>query len=104
MRHAAPASAFPAASQTTGTASEWFPALTLISSVNSESGWCGTTKAAQQLNISVRTLRRWKEQKRLIPGIHYKRKGPTMFSHVVWNVAMIEQLRDRWSREEFGAD
>jgi predicted site-specific integrase-resolvase len=61
--------------------------------------WMSSHQTARELGISVRTLRRWRESGRLKPGEHYRRKGPSPDSDVIYNVAACVQIIDDFTRD-----
>jgi hypothetical protein len=92
---------FHAASQTIATYGALSPSLSPISSMTTNDQWVSASKAAEHLSISTRTLKRWRDAGKLIPGIHYRRKGAGMFAHCVYNLPSLGQRMDQWAAETF---
>lgn len=92
---------FHAVSQTIATFGALFPSLNPISSMTTNEQWVSASKAAEHLSVSTRTLKRWRDAGKLIPGIHYRRKGAGMFAHCVYNLPTLGQRMDQWAAESF---
>lgn len=90
-----------AASPMTAICGALLPSLSRISSMTTNDQWVSASKAAEHLSISTRTLKRWRDAGKLIPGIHYRRKGAGMFAHCVYNLPALGQRMDQWAADTF---
>jgi hypothetical protein len=55
------------------------------------SKWATARGTADQLQISERTLYRWRQSKILKAGIHFRRKFPAANSPILYNLELCEQ-------------
>lgn len=66
--------------------------------------WVSSTKAAEHLGISPRTLKRWRDAGKLIPGVHFRRVGPGLFAHCVYELTALGARMDQWAVDSMDAD
>ena len=64
------------------------------------SKWATSRGTADQLQISERTLYRWRQSKILKSGIHYRRKFPSANSPILYDLELCELAMT----EEFARD
>ena len=82
------------------TCSALFAAHLRISFMNEQ--WATAKEACETLNLSKRTLIRWRKQGKLIPGIHYKHvRMRGLIFHIVYNVEAIARKIDHYAVNEF---
>jgi hypothetical protein len=92
---------FHAVSPMTATCGALFPSLIPTSFMTTTEQWVSASKAAEHLGVSTRTLKRWRDAGKLIPGIHYRRKGAGMFAHCVYHLPNLGQRMDQWAADTF---
>ena len=62
--------------------------------------WGTSRRASDQLQISEKTLYRWRQSKILIAGIHFRRKFPVANSPILYNLELCEQaMADAFARD-----
>ena len=54
--------------------------------------WVSTKEIADYLEVSEKTLQRWRNANFLKLGIHYRRKFPTTQRYIIYNPVLIEKL------------
>ena len=54
--------------------------------------WVSTKEIASYLEVSEKTLQRWRNTGFLKLGIHYRRKFPTTNRYIIYNSELIERL------------
>ena len=54
--------------------------------------WVSTKEIADYLEVSEKTLQRWRNSNFLKLGIHYRRKFPTTQRYIIYNPVLIEKL------------
>ena len=54
--------------------------------------WISTKEIANYLDVSEKTLQRWRNTGFLKLGIHYRRKFPTTQRYIIYNPLLIEKL------------
>ena len=54
--------------------------------------WISTKETAIYLDISEKTLQRWRTSGLLKLGIHWRRKFPTTKRYLLYNLELIERL------------
>jgi hypothetical protein len=61
--------------------------------------WLSAHQMARVLGISTRTLRRWRDSDRFVPGEHYRRKGPNPESEVIYHAAYCVEAIKEFTRQ-----
>lgn len=62
--------------------------------------WVAARAASDQLQVSERTLYRWRQSQFLKPGVHYRRKFPAGNSPLLYNLELCEQaMSDAFARD-----
>jgi hypothetical protein len=62
--------------------------------------WASARNASEYLQVSERTLYRWRQSQILKPGIHYRRKFPTVNSPLLYNLKLCEKaMNDACARD-----
>lgn len=62
--------------------------------------WYYSRSAADHLQISERTLLRWRKSGLLQPGVHYKRKFPAANSPLLYDIELCEKaMRAAFARD-----
>ena len=54
--------------------------------------WVSTKEIASYLEVSEKTLQRWRNTGFLKLGIHYRRKFPTTNRYIIYNFELIDSL------------
>ena len=54
--------------------------------------WLSTKDICDYLEVSEKTLQRWRNSNFLKLGIHYRRKFPTTQRYIIYNPVLIEKL------------
>ena len=54
--------------------------------------WISTKEIADYLEVSEKTLQRWRNTGFLKLGIHYRRKFPTTNRYIIYNFELIDSL------------
>ena len=54
--------------------------------------WLSTKDICNHLEVSEKTLQRWRNSNFLKLGIHYRRKFPTTQRYIIYNPVLIEKL------------
>ncbi len=54
--------------------------------------WLSTKDICNYLEVSEKTLQRWRNSNFLKLGIHYRRKFPTTQRYIIYNPVLIEKL------------
>ena len=54
--------------------------------------WLSTKDICNHLEVSEKTLQRWRNSGFLKLGIHYRRKFPTTQRYIIYNPLLIEKL------------
>ena len=54
--------------------------------------WVSTKEIASYLEVSEKTLQRWRDTGFLKLGIHYRRKFPTTNRYIIYNFELIDSL------------
>ena len=65
--------------------------------------WFSTKEIASYLEVSEKTLQRWRNSGFLKLGIHYRRKFPTTNRYIIYNSELIESLLKTAGYLEVGA-
>ena len=65
---------------------------------NAQDEWLDAPHTCEQLGVTIRTLKRWRDDGRITPGIHWRRTGPNNRSHCVYNCAELARHMARWAQ------
>ena len=65
--------------------------------------WVITKEIANYLEVSEKTLQRWRNTGFLKLGIHYRRKFPTTNRYIIYNSELIDSLLKTAGSLEVGA-
>ena len=65
--------------------------------------WISTKEIANYLDVSEKTLQRWRNTGFLKLGIHYRRKFPTTNRYIIYNSELIDSLLKTAGSLEVGA-
>tara|TARA_B100000927_G_scaffold205034_1_gene166406 strand:+ start:305 stop:535 length:231 start_codon:yes stop_codon:yes gene_type:complete len=65
--------------------------------------WVSTKEIASYLEVSEKTLQRWRNTGFLKLGIHYRRKFPTTNRYIIYNPELIDSLLKNAGSLEVGA-
>ena len=65
--------------------------------------WVSTKEIASYLEVSEKTLQRWRNTGFLKLGIHYRRKFPNTNRYIIYNSGLIESLLKTAGSLEVGA-
>ena len=65
--------------------------------------WVSTKEIANYLDVSEKTLQRWRNTGFLKLGIHYRRKFPTTNRYIIYNPELIDSLLKNAGSLEVGA-
>ena len=65
--------------------------------------WVSTKEIASYLEVSEKTLQRWRNTGFLKLGIHYRRKIPTTNRYIIYNSELIDSLLKTAGSLEVGA-
>ena len=58
--------------------------------------WVSTREIADYLEVSEKTLQRWRNTGLLKLGIHWRRKFPTTNRYIVYNLELTEQAVSKY--------
>lgn len=58
--------------------------------------WLAAPEICEILSISRRTLIRWRQEKRIEPGKHWRRMGEG--SHCLYDLKALEERMNQWAR------
>ena len=70
---------------------------------NIQKKWVSTKEIASYLEVSEKTLQRWRNNGFLKLGIHYRRKFPTTNRYIIYNSELIDSLLKTAGSLEVGA-
>ena len=54
--------------------------------------WVSTKVMAEHLEVSTKTLQRWRTEGLLKLGIHWRRKFPTTKRYLLYNLKLVERV------------
>ena len=54
--------------------------------------WVSTKVMAEHLEVSTKTLQRWRTEGLLKLGIHWRRKFPTTKRYLLYNLELVERV------------
>ena len=65
--------------------------------------WVSTKEIADYLEVSEKTLQRWRNTELLKLGIHWRRKFPTTKRYIIYNLELVEKVLRNAGSLEVGA-